>query len=159
VITSASNSVLAGSVSKGKNGAHLFGNRGPGRSKGQCVGVYSCLTTLVEVDKRSREYRLMRQVRNDLTAHVGGSPNAAQRMLIERAVILSLRVALLDKKIVNGEILTQLDNVQYLAWSNSLVRTIARLGLDPAAGPQPSLEQFLTDITRRRAQPDDEDAA
>jgi hypothetical protein len=80
--------------SKGKPGAHLFGNRGPGRAKGDCLGVYSCNTSLVEVDKRSREYRLMRQVRKDLTAHIGGSPNAAQRMLIERAVILSLRVAM-----------------------------------------------------------------
>jgi hypothetical protein len=148
---------LTGSVSKGKNGAHLFGSRGPGRSKGQCVGVYSCLTSLVEVDKRSREYRLMRQVRRDLTAHIGGNPNAAQRMLIERAVILSLRVAMLDQKIVNGEILTTLDNNQYLAWSNSLVRTIARLGIDPTSVPPPSWSDVLSDIARRRAEPADED--
>jgi hypothetical protein len=143
---------LAGSVSKGKHkhGAHLFGNRGPGRSKGQCVGVYSCNTTLVEVDKRSREYCLMRQVREDLTAHIGGKPNPAQRMLIERAVILSLRVAMLDQKIVAGEFLTQLDNNQYLAWSNSLVRTIGRLGINPATAPQPTFEQVLADIARRR---------
>src|SRR5689334_13386226 len=31
----------------------------------------------------------MRRVRTDLTAHLGGRPNAVQRALIERAVILS----------------------------------------------------------------------
>jgi hypothetical protein len=149
---------LVGSVIKGKHGAGLFGKRGPGCPKGSHLGVYSCNTSLVEVDKRSREYRLMRQVRKDLTAHIGGSPNPAQRMLIERAVVLSLRVAMLDQKIVSGEILTQLDNNQYLAWSNALVRTIARLGIDPAAGPQPTLEDTLAGIVaRRRPDPDDDD--
>jgi hypothetical protein len=100
----------------------------------------------------------MRQVRKDLTAHIGGSPNPAQRMLIERAVILSLRVAMLDQKIVAGEILTTLDNNQYLAWSNSLVRTISRLGVDPASGPQPNLSDVLNDIAaRHRAEPAEED--
>jgi hypothetical protein len=99
----------------------------------------------------------MRQVRRDLTAHIGGNPNAAQRMLIERAVILSLRVAMLDQKIVNGEILTTLDNNQYLAWSNSLVRTIARLGIDPTSAPPPSWSDVLSDIARRRAEAADED--
>lgn len=100
----------------------------------------------------------MRQVRKDLTAHIGGAPNPAQRMLIERAVILSLRVAMLDQKIVNGEILTQLDNVQYLAWSNALVRTLRALGLDPTSAPEPTLEQVLGEIAaRRRAEPEPED--
>jgi hypothetical protein len=138
-------------------GAHLFGKRGPGRSKGQGLGVYSCLRSLVRVDKRSREYRLMRQIREDLTAHVGGNPNPAQRMLIERAVILSLRVAMLDQKIVAGEILTGQDNVQYLAWSNSLTRTLRTLGVDPAAASQPNLNDVLAEIASRRAQPDADD--
>jgi hypothetical protein len=155
---------LVGSVIKGKHGAGLFGKRGPGCPKGSHLGVYSCNTSLVEVDKRSREYRLMRQVRKDLTAHIGGSPNPAQRMLIERAVVLSLRVAMLDQKIVNGELLTTLDNNQYLAWSNSLVRTIARLGVDPTSAPPPSWTDVLSGIAaRRRSEPDedepDEDAA
>ena len=140
---------MAGSSPKGKHAL-------PRCPKGVHLGVYSCNTSLVQLDKRSREYRLMRQVRKDLTAHIGGSPNAAQRMLIERAVILSLRVAMLDRQIVEGEILTTLDNNQYLAWSNSLVRTIARLGLTPTDGPRPTLESVMADIAaRRHAEPED----
>jgi hypothetical protein len=140
------------------SGAHLKDKRGPGRPKGSGLGVYSCNRSLIELDKRSREWRLMRGVRHDLTTHIGGKPNAAQRMLIERAAILSLRVAMLDQKIVAGEILTTMDNNQYLAWSNSLVRTITRLGINPATAPQPSLGDVLADIAARRAQ-SEEDAA
>jgi hypothetical protein len=106
-------------------------NGARGRRKGQGLGVYSCNTSLLRLDKRSREYRLMRQVRDDLTDHIGGQPTAVQRMLIERAVILSLRLALLDQKIVDGRLLTTMDNNQYLAWSNSLVRTLRELGVKP----------------------------
>jgi hypothetical protein len=147
-------SALTDTSSKGKWGAHLKEKRGPGRPKGSGLGVYSCNRSLVEVDKRSREYRLMRQTRKDLTAHIGGYPNAAQKMLIERAVILNLRVAMLDRKIVSGEILTTMDNHQYLAWSNSLVRTLRALGLAPASASAPSLNDIVAEIASRRAQPD-----
>jgi hypothetical protein len=139
------------------SGQHLREKRGPGRPKGSGLGVYSCNRTLLQLDKRSREYRLMRQIRKDLTEHIGGSPSPVQRMLIERAVILSLRVALLDQKIVDGEILTTMDNNQYLAWSNSLVRTLRELGVQPTDPPAPSLDAVLHDIAaRRHAQPEDE---
>jgi hypothetical protein len=64
---------------------------------------------------------------------------------------------MLDTKIVNGEMLTQMYNVQYLAWSNGLVRTLDKLGLTPAAGPQPSLGDVLADIVARRAPLEDDD--
>ncbi len=133
--------------------------RGVGRPKGAGLGVYSCNRTLLQLDKRSREYRLMRQIRRDLTEHVGGHPNPLQRMLIERAVVLSLRVAMIDQKIVAGEILTQMDNNQALAWNNALRRTLVSLGVQPAtatAPPAPSLQDVLANIAaRRRADPDE----
>jgi hypothetical protein len=131
--------------------------RGVGRSKGQGLGVYSCSRVLFQLDKRSREYRLMRQIRKDLTEHVGGRPNPLQRMLIERAVVLSLRVAMIDQKIVAGEILTQMDNNQALAWNNALRRTLVSLGVQPAAAPAPSLNDVLSDIAARRAVSDLDD--
>jgi len=60
--------------------------------------------TLAKLDGRTREAALMRWVRADLTAHCG-SPSVVQRALIERAVILSLRCAQIDAKIVAGEAL------------------------------------------------------
>lgn len=108
-----------------------------GRVKGQGVGVYSCPTTLLRLDKRSREGRLIRQVRADLTAHIGGKASVVQRMLIERAALLSLRLAKLDQKIADGALFTETDNNTYLAWSNSLVRTLSALGAQPQATQQP----------------------
>ena len=76
----------------------------------------------------------MAGVRADLTAHVGGKPSATQQMLIERAAQLTLQVAQLDAKIATPGGLTERDHRAYLAWSNSLVRTLRTLGL--AAAPQ-----------------------
>ena len=56
------------------------------------VGPYSKPATLAKLDGRTREARLMRDTRAALTRHVGGSPSATQRMLVERAATLSLHV-------------------------------------------------------------------
>jgi hypothetical protein len=96
------------------------------------IGPYSGPLTLAKLDGRTREAALMRRVRAELTAHCGGNPNAVQRALIERAAILSLRVAQLDAKIVAGEALTLHDSNFALAWNNALRRTLAALGLEPA---------------------------
>jgi len=107
------------------------------------IGPYSNPGSLAKLDGRTREAALMRRVRADLVAHVGGSPNAAQRLLIERAVILSLRVAQIDARILAGGVLTAHDNDHAIAWHNALRRTIAALGLEPAAAPQPTLADYL----------------
>jgi hypothetical protein len=98
---------------------------------------------------------LMRLVRDELIRHVGGSPSFTQRLLIERAVILSLRVAQIDKRILAGEALTTHDSNYALAWNNSLRRTLVALGLGPTAAPGKTLDQHLADL----ADDDDEEAA
>jgi hypothetical protein len=87
----------------------------------------------------------MRQVRQDLTQHVGGKPSAVQRAMIERAVWLSLRLAQLDRKIADSKNFTEIDSNCYLAWNNSLVRTLARLGIEPSKprSAKPSLDSIL----------------
>jgi hypothetical protein len=90
----------------------------------------------------------MRQVRQDLTQHVAGKPSAVQRAMIERAVWLSLRLAQLDRKIADGKNFTQIDSNCYLAWNNSLVRTLARLGVEPkSATSRPSLQSILAEAS------------
>jgi hypothetical protein len=75
----------------------------------------------------------MRRVRDDLTAHCGGRPSITQRLLIERAVVLSLRVAQIDARILTDEPLTTHDVNYALAWNNSLRRTLVALSLEPTA--------------------------
>lgn len=111
------------------------------------IGPYSRPVALAKLDGRTREAALMRRVRAELTAHCGGNPNAVQRALIERAAILSLRVAQLDAKIVAGEALTLHDSNFALAWNNALRRTLAALGLEPSTAARPS-GPTLADLRR-----------
>ena len=86
------------------------------------------------MDGRSRPARLMRKVRTELIAHLGGKPSVTQSMLIEQAVQLRLRMALMDEKFaITGE-QTEHDSRTYLAWSGSLARLLRHLGMK---GPEP----------------------
>src|SRR5207253_1309538 len=87
--------------------------------KAHRVGPHSRPHNLAKLDGRTKEAQLLCRVREELTQHVGGRPTAVQRALIERCVWLSLRLAMLDKKIASGRDFTQIDSNTYLAWSNS----------------------------------------
>lgn len=82
------------------------------------------------LDQRSREYRLLRRFREELVAHVGGKPSVVETALIERAAQLQLRLAIFDAKFVEKGEMTDHDARTYLAWSNSLTRTLGELGLE-----------------------------
>lgn len=91
------------------------------------LGPYSRPPALAALDMRSREGLLLRRVRAELTAHVG-NPSATQRIMIERAAVLSLQIAMLDAKHSSGPGLTPHDQREYLAWVNSLTRLMRQLG-------------------------------
>ncbi|WP_376094602.1 hypothetical protein ACE7GA_01450 [Roseomonas sp. CCTCC AB2023176] len=93
------------------------------------MGAYAGLARLSDMDLRTRHGRILRGVRAELVAHVGGTPSATQRLLVERAAQLTLRVAIFDDRLAEGGALTDHDSRQYLAWSNSLTRTLKALGL------------------------------
>lgn len=116
------------------------------------IGPHSRPNVLAKLDGRRREARLMQTVREEFTEHVGGNPTATQRALIERAAWLTLHVSLMDQKLLEqgeGATLSERDGRQYLAWSNSLTRTIRELGIKPGSG-QP--RQSLADrIASRKA--------
>jgi hypothetical protein len=118
--------------------------------KTRAIGAYCRPPTLAKLDGRTREAALMRRVRADLIQHVGGSPNAVQRALIERAAVLGLRVAQLDAKIMAGEALTLHDSNFALAWNNALRRTLVALGLTPAAGKPPTLADLTREVREAR---------
>lgn len=99
--------------------------------------------TLAKLDGRTREARLMRQVRQELTQHCGGNPSATQRALIERAVNLTVRIAAMDQRFAETGTQTEHDARTYLAWSNTLTRTMRHLGLKGAAAAAPSLANYL----------------
>lgn len=107
------------------------------------LSPHSSQTTLAKLDGRTREARLMQQVRKELTDHVGGSPSATQRALIERAVNISVRLAVMDQRFAETKTQTEHDSRTYLAWSNSLTRTMRSLGLKGASNRTPTLADYL----------------
>src|ERR1700686_337783 len=90
----------------------------PGLRKMRQVGAYSRAGSLWKLDGRTKEAMLMRRVRAELLAHIGGNPTVTQRLLIDRAAILTLKAAQIDLKILAGEELTTHDNQHALAWMN-----------------------------------------
>ena len=106
------------------------------------LGAYSKEIVLAKPDGRSREGRLLKQMRQELTRHLGGSLSATQRVLVERAAMLQLRCAVLDEKILDGSF-SEYDSKTFLAFSNSLCRTLVALGLKSAAAAPPSLSDYL----------------
>jgi hypothetical protein len=79
----------------------------------------------------------MRDFRARLVEHVGGKPSATQAALIDRATWLALHVAQLDRRTADSRAMTEHDSRTYLAWSNSLTRTLRELGMEGAATPAP----------------------
>ncbi len=97
------------------------------------LGPYS---RVVPVDGRTRQGRHLAKLRAEFTAHLGGTLSATQRVLIERAINLVLRVDLMDAKAHRDGGMTPHDARTYLAWCNSLRLIMRELGLDRTASPQ-----------------------
>jgi hypothetical protein len=107
------------------------------------IGARNRPLALAKLDQRTREARLLRETVRDLTRHVGGHPSATQRALIERAAWLTLHVAQLDAKAAATGGMTDHAARQYLAWSNSLTRTLRELGLKGPAERAPTLAEVI----------------
>ena len=110
------------------------------------VGPYSSPITLAKLDGRTREGQLLRQHRRELLAHMGGSPSAPQRRLIELAGNLALQIALMDCRFVEAHAVTEREGRQYLAWVNAYRRTLQALGLEQSqrtAAPKSKLSAMI----------------
>lgn len=119
--------------------------------KARGVGPYSRPHALAKLDRRTREARLMQNVREDLLRHLGGHASAVEAMLIERAAVLSLRVAMFDQQILEGG-LSERNQREYLAISNTLTRLLRQLGMKgPAEAPGEALRRHNEALAAREA--------
>jgi hypothetical protein len=116
------------------------------------IGPYSRPLALAKLDGRTREAALMRRVRAELTAHVGGAPTFPERVLIDRAAILALRIAQIDAKIVAGGDLTTHDNNHAIAWHNAYRRTIEALGIKHPATAIDPMETLRAHVSARQGE-------
>jgi len=108
------------------------------------IGPHSRPGRLAIIDGRRAEARRLKDIKTDLTNLVGGSPSAAQRLLIQRIAFLTLRLELMDRESLAGKPETERDARSYLAWSNALARMLQKLGLDGGDTPKaPTLSELL----------------
>jgi hypothetical protein len=94
-----------------------------------------------------------------LFEHLGGEDKVTppQRLLVERCAMIQLRLALLDSRILDGSF-TGYDSHTFLAWSNSLRRTLATLGVVAPTPPGPAdaadaLQSHLTALAQHAGPP------
>jgi hypothetical protein len=128
--------------------------RKPRRKPSDHKGPYSKLYTsrasskfgLIKVDGRTKEAALLQRVRKELSEHVGPNPTYIQNYLIDRAAILSLRLAQIDQRIIDETPLTILDNSQTVAWQNALTRVLVALGVKKDAVKRPSLTDINAEV-------------
>jgi hypothetical protein len=101
---------------------------------------------LARLDWRTREAKLLTAVRAELTAHVGGSPSAVQRALIERAARLTVYIEAMDRQALESGGMSERNSKSYLAWIGQLRLTLREIGVraSPAKGDAATLADYLT---------------
>lgn len=103
------------------------------------IGPYSKPNVLAKLDARTKEGRHFASLVAHLTEFVGGKPSAIEQGLIHRAAWLSVRIALMDRRVGLNAEPTERERNYYLAWSNALTRTLSQL------------ERFVTKKPKRQA--------
>jgi len=96
-----------------------------------------------KLDGRTKAARLLRDTRAELAGHVGGNPTAAQAMLIGRIAWLRVHLQKIDEGAMRDGGLSPHAAREYLAWSNTTAKLLARLGLKAAPAPQLTLAEHL----------------
>jgi hypothetical protein len=124
--------------------------RGLYRGKGR-VRPYSrifergAVGSINELDGRTREARLIRQLEAELLAHLGGNPTIGQKLLIERICKMRLQLATFDEKIAAGDgNWTAHDQRTLAGLANAYRLTIRELNnMRADRGRGPSLEEVI----------------
>ena len=92
---------------------------------------------------RTKEGQLARAIRGDLVRHVGGSPSAAQEILISRITMLLVHLAHLDERAMRDGGLSPHASREYLSWHSTVARSLRVLGLKGEAAKPPTLAEIL----------------
>jgi hypothetical protein len=107
------------------------------------IGPHSRPHKLAVIDGRRAEARRLKEVRAELTAHVGGNPSTTQKMVIARIAMLTLRMELMDGRALKTGDMTEKDAREYLAWNNTVSRMLMQLGVHAAPARPRTLADHL----------------
>ena len=97
----------------------------------------------------TKEGELYRRISRDLRAHIGGNPTAAQELLIGRIAWLQVHMARIDERAMRDGGLSAHATREYLAWHNTIARSLSLLGLNGTPDKPQSPDQILAEIHSR----------
>lgn len=102
------------------------------------------------VDGRSAEGRYIRDLEAQLTAHIGGAPNIALKLLIDRIVKTSMQIDALDAKLASGN-WTDTDARTHGGLVNRQRLLLRELGFKGVAEKPPTLAEHFARKAAERA--------
>jgi ribulose 1,5-bisphosphate synthetase/thiazole synthase len=105
----------------------------------QQIGPRFRNATLAKRDGRTRPARMLKSLRADLIAHIGGQPSIVQAALIDRACQISLHIAFMDRRFAEGGIPSGDEIQTYTTLSDSLVRVLHDLGVASSPASRSSM--------------------
>jgi hypothetical protein len=122
-----------------------------GRVPRSHAGMFSRRMALHRLDNRTIEVRVLNRTVAELTAHVGGEPTPAQKLIIDASAILVMRLqCILGRYLAKEGDIETLD--RYLvALQNALRLNMQSLGLEKPERAVPSLKEHLTAKAERVA--------
>ena len=110
------------------------------------LGPFARDRSLTTIDRRTKAGRVLRQVRADLTAQLGGDPSPAEALIIQSAAVKATRLFLVSEQILSGVNFSQGSDAHALAYLNSMRQDLTALGLKRVARDvSPKLEDILRD--------------
>ncbi len=101
---------------------------------------------LRQLDGRSREAKIIREIQAALVDALGGDPSPQQILIIQRACVKALRCAAMEHEILSrdGDVPDSLQH-DYLRWSRELRSDLLALGLDRRSAEVADLKSYLQD--------------
>jgi hypothetical protein len=115
------------------------------------VGPYSRIRSGIKgLDKRTKAARHIAKAKAALLAHIGGTASFTQMGVIDRAAVLSLRIALMEAQTGPAGEMTEKNSREFLCWCNAYCRLMRQLG--PVAPARPlSTPEILAKFEREKA--------
>jgi len=127
----------------------------PSRDRAAARNGYTRPPPGTALDARTREGKLLARTRADLIASLGGSPTTTQRLLVDQAAMLTVRLWQSNAGLEAGKPSTEAETKHYVALANSLQRILLRLSQSDATAAKPSgpsLADFLAEHARQKAE-------
>jgi len=122
------------------------------RANGRPMPPRSGRARLATFDGRTREARFIATLRADLILHVGGSPSVTEAELIDMACDTAFEIEAMKRRRAERDATLSLhDHKAFLAYQNTLRRTLAQLGMKGAAERPRTLAEHLAAAAASRA--------